>query len=465
MGRLTKALAASARLALAGIFWLVARALYHVEVQGLEHDACEPHTYYALAHKRDADPIPLLSPLLRHRGWHALTVEVRFALRSDAFTHGFLARILGATLPARVLRVLSLGNILRLLGIMPIDGLLRPMEEWLRVTVRLDGDGLAGSVLSPSALERFATLAKRSASDIAAWPVSSLLNWHYLPELRRLRGPEVLVGARRHRAERHVLAEVRLQLANLSAWIREGGSLLGAPEGGLSPNGRVQPLAGGLHRILRDAPADSRVVPIVIMYDFMRAGRTHVHMDVATPLQNAPALPERRLHMELRQAWLRAMRFTCSQLASGYLVWAGETGREAFTLAEMALAIRRLAMVLSARGRPVDPDLLDARKAQRHAASYLAYAARHGLARRMKFGRWVPLPQDLTVHAGSGEVGYAQQPLAYAWNELLDMLGVGGYEPMSASAREGARGGLDEWIQWIYQQSTSVDVMRTASQR
>lgn len=462
VGRIAKALAAGARLALAGIFWLVARAAYHVDVRGLEHDERLPHTYYALAHKRDADPIPLLPSLLGHRGWRALAGEVRFALRSDAFTHGFLARILGATLPGRALRILTLGKVLPLLGIMPIDGLRRPMEEWLRVSLQVDGDGPAGGALTSPALERFAALAGRSASDIAALPLSSLLGWRYLPELRGLRGPETLVGPRRYRAERHVLAQVRLQLANLSAWMRESGSLLGAPEGGLTPNGHVQPLAGGLHRVLRDAPADSCVVPIVIIYDFMRAGRTRVHIDVAPSLRNAPALPERRLHMELRQTWLRAMRFTCGQLASGYLVWSGETRRQEFTLAEMAAAVHWLATALAAHGRHVDPDLLDARKTRRHVARYLTYAKRHGYARRTKLGGWTPIPHDLTVHASSGEAGYLQQPLAYAWHELLDMLDGAGDATVRA-VTDRSSGDLDGWLQWMYQQSASAVTTRVAS--
>lgn len=439
----------------------MSRAAYRVDVRGLEHDERAPHTYYALAHKRDLDPIVILPPLLRHRGWRALTGEVRFALRSDAFTHGFLARIVGATLPGRALRVLSLGDVLRPLGAMPIDGLRRPMEEWLRVTLREDGDEPVGTALSLEERARFAALSRQRGNDIAAQPLSSLLSWRYLPELRTLRGPETLVGARHHRAERYVLADVRRQLAKLSAWMRSGGSLLGAPEGGLTPDGHVQPLAGVLHRVLRDAPADTCVMPIVIVYDFMRTGRTRVYLDVAAPLRKAPALLERHLRIELRRAWLNAMRFTCSQLASGYLVWAGETDRAEFTLAEMALAVRHLAVALTERGRQVDPDLLDMRRARRDVARYLTYAQRHGLARRAKSGHWMAVRHDLAVHVNPGEGGYVRQPLAYAWHELLDMLGVDGID--TASASHGLREGLDGWIQWMYQQSATPVTARAAS--
>lgn len=79
-------LAASARVALAGLFHIGVRATYSVELRGLEDDECAQHTYYALARKRDVDPLILLPPLLRHRGWQALSGGVRVALRADAFT-------------------------------------------------------------------------------------------------------------------------------------------------------------------------------------------------------------------------------------------------------------------------------------------------------------------------------------------------------------------------------------------
>lgn len=453
MGRITSALTAGARVLLAGIFRVVVRAFYAVEIHGLEHDARAPHTYYVLSHKRDVDPIILVPPLLRHRGWRALAGGVRFALRADAFSPGFLARLLGPTPLAWALRPLALNGVVRILGALPIESLHRPAEEWLRDTLRLDGDGPAGKALSPRALEQLAAASSERASAIAAKPLSALFAWPYLAELRTLRGPDILAGERRHSAMRYLLTTVRAQLGALSAALLTYGSLLGAPEGGLSPDGRVRPIAGGLYRILRDAPADTCVLPVVIVYDFLRTGRPRVFIDLAPPLPNAVARSGRLLHAELRRAWLAAMRFTCSQLATGYLIWAVETSRGEFTLAEMAVAVRGLAMALATAGRHVDAALLSPRAARRTIARYLAYAQRHGLVRRAKHGRWLAIPRDLTIQPQTqlGQAAYASQPLVYAWNELLDLLGTERREASyDGSAPHTAVD--DDWLQWIGKQ-------------
>ncbi|HLJ80953.1 MAG TPA: hypothetical protein VKT52_05655 [Ktedonobacterales bacterium] len=457
MGRITNALTAGARVVLAGIFGIIVRVFYAVEIHGLEHDARAPHTYYVLSHKRDIDPIILVPPLLRHRGWRALAGGVRFAMRADAFSPGFLARLLGPTPLAWALRPLALGGIVRGLGALPIESLQRPTEEWLRDTLRLDGDGPAGDALSPRALEQLAAASGERASAVAAKPLSALFAWRYLAELRTLRGPDMLAGARRHNARRHVLAAVRAQLGALSAALRTYGSLLGAPEGGLSPDGRVRPIAGGLHRILRDAPADTRVQPVVIVYDFMRTGRPRVFIDLAPPLPDAVTLPGRLLHAELRRTWLAAMRFTCTQLATGYLVWAAETSHGEFTLAEMAVAVRRLALALATAGRHVDAALLSHRAAHRAVARYLAYAQRHGLVRHAKHGRWLAIPRDLTIQPQTqlGQAAYASQPLAYAWNELLDLLGTGRWAASHENSASHTAVG-DDWLQWIQQQRVPI---------
>ena len=87
-------LAAFCRIVLAGIFWVVVRALYHVEFHGLEYARGKQPTFFAMAHKRDLDPLVEVPPILARRGWRALIGDVHFALRSDAFSRGFLGRII-----------------------------------------------------------------------------------------------------------------------------------------------------------------------------------------------------------------------------------------------------------------------------------------------------------------------------------------------------------------------------------
>jgi 1-acyl-sn-glycerol-3-phosphate acyltransferase len=457
--RIRDTLAAGARITLAGIFHIVVRTIYSLEIHGLEYDDPAQRAYFALSHKRDVDPIILLPSLLRHRGWSALAGTVRFALRADAFTPGFLARLLGRTALSRALRPLALGSVVRGLGALPIDNLHRPTEEWLRDTLRIDGDAPAGDALAPPTLERLALAAREDAPHIASRSLSTFFAWRYFAELRSLRGSEVLTGARRSAAKRHLVMVVRAQLGALSAVLRNGGSLVGAPEGGVSQDGRVRPITSGFSHILRGAPADTRILPVVMTYDFMRSGRPRVFVDLAPPLSSLSSLSvlsERHLHADLRHAWLHAMRFTCTQFATGYLVWLSETGQGEFTVTEMASAVHGLALALTAAGRNVDSALLDAASTHRAITRYLAYAERHNLARRAKLGRWLSVPHDLTVRvnpANPAALGYASQPLAYAWNELLDLLGADG-QTTSANAQLALHEDVKNWIQWIYARST-----------
>jgi hypothetical protein len=43
---------------------------------------------------------------------------------------------------------------------------------------------------------------------------------------------------------------------------------------------------------------------------------------------------------------------------------------------------------------------------------------------------------DLDLAPASGEVGYDRWPLAYAWNELQDMLAAGGLRVVATTASE-----------------------------
>src|SRR5579871_3749660 len=118
------------RLALCGAFATVPRLYYRVEAHGLELDAGKPRTFYAILHKRDADGMAPLPTILAHRGWRGLTSEVHFAMRSDAFERGFLARmVLRPRWCSFLLRPIALGPLLRGIGAHPLQDLrLRPAE-------------------------------------------------------------------------------------------------------------------------------------------------------------------------------------------------------------------------------------------------------------------------------------------------------------------------------------------------
>src|SRR5579884_973667 len=110
MKRLRPLLVACCRLIVAGILWISMHVSRRIVIHGLERlpKGTGP-MYFAMAHKREVDPMVELATILARRGWHALTRDVYFAIRSDAFAARFLARVVPYPLwLSRLLGLLSL---------------------------------------------------------------------------------------------------------------------------------------------------------------------------------------------------------------------------------------------------------------------------------------------------------------------------------------------------------------------
>src|SRR5262249_6800691 len=149
-----------------------------------------PHTYMAITHKRDIDAMAPVPYLLRRRGWHSLAHEVHFATRADAFAPGFLARIvLRPRWFSYLLRPLSVGAILRGVGVHPLHGLhLRPLETWVREWLAAEADAPTADVLSQDTIALLADATRQRAGLLAHMPLSRLLKWRYHAPMQRLCG-------------------------------------------------------------------------------------------------------------------------------------------------------------------------------------------------------------------------------------------------------------------------------------
>ncbi|HKT39187.1 MAG TPA: hypothetical protein VJR48_12505 [Ktedonobacterales bacterium] len=329
------------RFALAGLFATIPRLTLSVKIHGLEHDTRAPRTFYVITHKRDFDafvPVPLL---LAHRGRQAFTRDLHFAMRGDGFQVGFLSRIVRR--PAwfsHALRPINVGPILRGVGVHPLNSLhMRPMESWIREALRADGDTSIGELLAPATIEMLATRTGMRVAKLAARPASSLLKWRYFPYLQGETGPEIFTLAAHRRAELRVLATAKEQLSDCVDWLRTGGSLYTSPEGLLTIDGRLSPLRAGLTRVLRAAPSDTRVQPIAIIYDFMATGRLRMWIDLAPAIEGGAALTNHELERRVREVWLEVARFTCTQLASGLLMYRCEQGQRATRIASLEAGV------------------------------------------------------------------------------------------------------------------------------
>lgn len=409
---------------IAGAFWIATRLSWKVEVHGRNFDSGARRSYIAMAHKRDLDPLMLLPTLIFRRSWRRLRGELQFALRGDAFEPGYLGRLVQQPYwLSRLLRVLSLGAVLRWLGAHSTDALVRPVEVWLREALRYGGDRPASEALSPSLLAELAEASGETSEQVASAPLSRLLSWRYHRVLPRFYSAEILAAALRRPLQQRVVAQIKHELAALDDCLWQGGSLYGSPEGQLSPDGRLSPISAGFHRIIRAAPQEMRVVPVALMYDFMTTQRKRVFIDFAPPLLQVPQLAPGDLDAALRSAWLAAARVTCTQLASGFLKQVGQQEGVTFTLDDLARHIHVQAKRLMSEGRHVDARLLDRDGARKRAKGYLAYAARHKLVRPNANHTYTPTTEEPPLNLRLREVGYDLAPLTYACNELKELLG------------------------------------------
>ncbi|HLL78828.1 MAG TPA: hypothetical protein VKT25_04975 [Ktedonobacteraceae bacterium] len=408
---------------IAGAFWIATRLSWKVEVHGRSFDSGARRSYIGMAHKRDLDPLMLLPTLIFRQSWRRLRGELQFALRGDAFEPGYLGRlVLQPYWLSRLLRVLSLGAVLRWLGAHSTDALVRPAEVWLREALRYGGDRPASEALAPPFLAELAEASGETREQVASAPLSRLLSWRYHLVLPRFYGTEILAAAMRRPLQQRMVTQIKHELATLDDRLWEGCSLYGSPEGQLSPDGRLSPISAGFHRIMRAAPQDTRIVPVALVYDFMTTQRPRVFIDFAPPLLQAPQLAPGDLDAALRSAWLTAARFTCTQLASGFLKQIGQQEGVTFTLDDLACHIHVQAKKLASEDRHVDARLLDRNGARKRARGYLAYATHHKLVRLNNDLTYTPTTEEPPLKLRLREVGYDLAPLTYACNELKELL-------------------------------------------
>src|SRR5258707_12216755 len=90
-----------------------------------------------------------------------------------------------------------------------------------------------------------------------------------------------------------------------------------------------------MHRLRKAAPPDTSLIPIFIIYDFMTLRKLRIFIDFAPPIEHAPGLSSKELDAQLRIGWVQNARFTCTQLASGFLIHASRAGLPSFTLEDL----------------------------------------------------------------------------------------------------------------------------------
>lgn len=412
---------AGSRIVIVIMFFVVTHLLFEVHQQQRATTPPAAHVYYALLHKRDTDPFFFL-PLLFAQRWRRGNLQ--FGLRGDAFVPGFLARlIVQPRWLAHAFYNLNLGPLLRSMGAHPLSGwTIRPLEDWVRLARHALGEQPLADVFAPAFLARLASQTHMASDALAALTLSDLLTWRFQPYLQTYSGPSFFAPAVRRQIERRAVAIIKAQLAEAAQVLQADAAFVGAPEGQLSATGRIGTMSAGFGRILRAGPPETSVVPLAIIYDYMKPGRIRVFLSEAAPITNAAMHTPTEVFTQVRAAWMHVLPFTCTQIGTSIIVDRLHAQKTCATTAQFTAEVLHIARELAAKGRQVDAVLLDEQRCARRVRQFLHYAHRQGVLQRHGPDQWHVQSVDLCIAAGPGEVGYEHTPFAYAWNEWQDML-------------------------------------------
>lgn len=389
------------------IFYLAPRLLYALQVQDAARYRHHPSTLVVVNHKRDLDSV-IVPPTLYFNGVRPKR-PLWFAGREDMFVRGFLAgyQVVPRWL-RRLLYEMDLTAVLGALRVMPVRRFPeRTMAEALHEVLKAYGDRSLVEVLSAQEAEPLVRLCGPGAT------LSAALAWRFHDRWRRRATLRAFAPSWREVLRERQRAVTALQMRALADVLDRGENLYLAPEGVISPDGRLQGFRSGLRQILSLVRVEVRLLPACIVYDFMRPGPLRVFLTVGEEVR--PGASPAESEQAARRALAALHVMTCTQVAS-HLLW--DLLRQGRTTVEEPRFVRDVldfARALAQEGLRVDPALREPRGEAR-VSQWLSYAERRGLLQRR--GSSLHPAADRLLEAPATHWG---NPVRYAANELLSV--------------------------------------------
>lgn len=384
-------------------FYLAPRLLYSLHLDGAQRFRHRPSTLIVTNHKRDLDSV-ILPPTLLFNGVRPKR-PLWFAGRDDMFVRGFLSTY--DVVPAwlrRLLYEIDLRTVLDALRIFPVRRFPeRTMAEALREVVAVFGDRPVSEVLRPEEADPWMM---RRGPQVR---LSEVLAWRFHKEWRRPATLRAFVPRWRESLRTLQRQVVGRQIVALAGLLNRGEILYLAPEGSISPDGRLQAFRSALRQILGLAEAPVRLQPVCIVYDFMRPGRMRIFITVGEEMtaEASPAQSEQAV----RRALAALHTMTTSQVASQTIWDLVRAGRDTVDLARFTTQVLTLAAALRQEGMRVDEDLFS--HGEDRVDGWVRFAARHGLLARV--GPELRMDVDRLT---SRPATYWENPVRYCVNEL-----------------------------------------------
>ena len=401
---------------------VVIRSLYRIHVTGLENHSHSPSTLVVTNHQHDADGPIIASMLLDRHGVVPHGTLPWFVAREDLFRRGFLAEYLETwPVPLREpMRWLWLGWFLRFMQARPMRRIPeRSLHEVLEDVLRVDGDLPLETVLRPAWRRRVEALAGGRCDSLR---VTDVLRRRRYRDLLAYRNGLRRLTLRRFRSlkpgQRRVIDE---QLALFTRLLDRGETVLLAPEGAISLDGRFHEMRNALPALVQRPRNPARVLPVGITHDFMAGGREHVFVNVGPELTGLKGCSRRELCEQVASAVQSLLTVTATQLASDYLIRIRESGKADVDADRLCAHVSHEAERFAAARRRVDARLLKEKPLVARVAQYLDYCERFGTLEQCETGHYRLVDVDGRRPSGWR---YRERPVRLAGNQLAAMEGT-----------------------------------------
>lgn len=409
-------------------FDVCVRALYEIEVRGLENFTRSPSTLVVASHRRDADGPIVGSVLAERRGLKFDGILPFFVAREDLFERGFLRDYL-ENWPAVMrwsLSVLNIRSVLRAAQAYPMRRIPeQTLGKVLTDLLHIFGDLPLDGVLRPHWVEAFERIHARRRplhlSEALRWRYRSL--WQLQHGLRKLTLPCF------KRLKPYERRTIEAQLRLFSGLLKSGATVLLEPEGVVSADGQFARPRAALHTLLKHSGPLTRVLPIGITYDFMTTGRQKVFVNIGPEMLHLQELGRREIDTTVSKATLSRATVTASQLASRLVLTLRAEGGGTIDAAGLYKYVRAEARKCAANGAYVDPRLLVTEECKRRMILYIDYCLRAGTLVKHaseRYGVRNPASESAT-HWPDGGPDYANNELASLtrlWDDLPRSVGA-----------------------------------------
>lgn len=405
------------------------KAVYKIETRGMENFTYDPATIVACSHKRDGD-IPLVLPRLYLFKKPSHLKELRMiyvATRDDVHERGFLTLyfpIVDRWLRPFLARI-QVGRLFKQLQTCPVklpDE--QTVNQLLQETRRIEGDLLLEDALTPEWQQRLlgeenVEIADLRLSDAILKAPLKLLGQYATP--RMFKEPLATSIIKRHHQT------IVGQLRHISRVLDKGGVLFIAPEGRVTPDGRFGKMRAALARVVQQARADLRMVPVNVTYDFMDTERPLVVINMGRVL-----FPKRYAKHELSEMVERSVAglacVTMSGLGGRWLIEATQRGQTEISYRDLAAELWAEAQRLKKLGLPMDSRLEYRQGFDERFSRFIAYSLKKGkifsnpATEADTLGPNSLLQLDLISLRREECRKHDDHPARYCYNELMSLL-------------------------------------------